>query len=76
MASSSDIFFINKTTNSETILNFEKNWKSWNLANSIHPNCDEFIGSLAAIRKERARQRKNKNWWIIHPFSLIRFLIQ
>ncbi|XP_063984911.1 potassium/sodium hyperpolarization-activated cyclic nucleotide-gated channel 1-like [Diachasmimorpha longicaudata] len=49
--------------------------KSWRLVSyQNHPNTKDYFNSISAIKKERRRQRKHKNWWILHPFSALRFV--
>ncbi|XP_011496557.1 PREDICTED: potassium/sodium hyperpolarization-activated cyclic nucleotide-gated channel 1-like [Ceratosolen solmsi marchali] len=46
---------------------------SWTTINENHPKCRQYLISLATINKERKRHFSNNHWWIIHPFSKIRF---
>ncbi|XP_043274075.1 potassium/sodium hyperpolarization-activated cyclic nucleotide-gated channel 4-like [Venturia canescens] len=49
-------------------------WRLWCLMSHRHPIASEWADSLAAVRRERRRQCQLSDWWIIHPFSPVRFV--
>ncbi|OXU25307.1 hypothetical protein TSAR_002133 [Trichomalopsis sarcophagae] len=47
--------------------------QSWFTIYENHPKCRQHLISLAAANKEKRRHTSNKYWYIIHPFSKIKF---
>ncbi|KAK2580594.1 hypothetical protein KPH14_007716 [Odynerus spinipes] len=54
---------------------FKQIWPMWS---SVHkratPRCNQYMDSISAVDAERKRHSRLKYWWIVHPFSFIRFL--
>lgn len=46
---------------------------TWITINEVHPLCKEYLISLSTLNKEKQRHEVLKSWWIIHPFSKIRY---
>ncbi|RLU15133.1 hypothetical protein DMN91_013020 [Ooceraea biroi] len=49
-------------------------WKVWCSVSKYTPKCNHYMDSTAVVTAERRRHAKLKHWWIIHPFSYVRFL--
>lgn len=56
-------------------LTFKNVWKTWCSISKYTPKCDRFMDSRAAVAIERRRHAGFKHWWIIHPFSYVRYLL-
>ncbi|XP_020280033.1 potassium/sodium hyperpolarization-activated cyclic nucleotide-gated channel 4-like [Pseudomyrmex gracilis] len=49
-------------------------WISWCGISKYTPKCALYMDSTAKITAERNRHAALNHWWIIHPFSYVRFL--
>ncbi|XP_011307578.1 potassium/sodium hyperpolarization-activated cyclic nucleotide-gated channel 1-like [Fopius arisanus] len=53
---------------------YDGKYKSWRLVSlHHHPRARDYFESISATNKEKRRQKKHKNWWILHPYSATRF---
>lgn len=46
---------------------------AWITISQVHPLCKEYLISLAALNREKKRHKDTGYWWIIHPFSKLRY---
>lgn len=56
-------------------LTFKNVWITWCDINKHTPKSKLYMDSMATITAERARHAAFKYWWIIHPFSYGRYIL-
>lgn len=55
-------------------LTFRNVWTAWCSINRYSPKC-VYMDSTAKINIEKMRHANSKYWWIIHPFSYARHVL-
>ena len=66
-------FILSKPAENYYYSSFQKFLHKWCTINKNHPKCKEYLISLARLNAEKRRHESLKNWWIIHPFSKLRY---
>ncbi|XP_011878172.1 PREDICTED: potassium/sodium hyperpolarization-activated cyclic nucleotide-gated channel 1-like [Vollenhovia emeryi] len=56
-------------------LTFRNVWTTWCGISKRTPKCYLYMDSMAAISAEKIRHAESKYWWIIHPFSYARHVL-
>jgi len=56
-------------------LTFRNVWTTWCGISKYTPKCDLYMDSMATITTEKIRHAESKYWWIIHPFSYARHVL-
>lgn len=54
---------------------FANKWKQWSTINERNPQTKMYVFSSAVFTEEKRRHLRITNFWIIHPFSQIRYTI-
>ncbi|XP_046737174.1 potassium/sodium hyperpolarization-activated cyclic nucleotide-gated channel 1-like [Diprion similis] len=49
-------------------------WKQWSTIDASNPQTKKYISSLAVFNQEKRRHLRMSPFWIIHPFSRVRFV--
>jgi len=56
-------------------LTFKNIWATWCGISKYTPKCIFYMDSTAIINAEKIRHSGSKYWWIIHPFSYARHVL-
>lgn len=56
-------------------LTFKNVWTTWCGISEYTPKCGFYMDSIAIVTTEKIRHARSKYWWIIHPFSYARHVL-
>ncbi|KAG5322765.1 HCN4 protein, partial [Pseudoatta argentina] len=56
-------------------LTFKNIWTAWCSINKYTPKTNIYMDSTATMNAEKIRHTGSKYWWIIHPFSYARYVL-